>query len=226
MKAPVEYLPKFVPDPDAVFEALKALEYERRDTTPRSEFFASDHPYPYAYGRGKGARTYLPRSWPSVILPIRTALEAHTGAVLDVCFVNRYLDQSDHLGWHADDSPEMDDERPIISVSFGVAREIWFRPLIQYRCNQCGMVNPVQSPEPRALHHKMSCFSGELRPVFGEVTKALLEHGSVCIMQPHMQETWEHRIPKASFTCGERISLVFRGYVVPSSIKGSPPPSK
>lgn len=207
MKAPVDYLPAFIPDPDAVFEALKGLTYERRDTTPRSEFFCSDHPYPYAYGRGRGVRTYLPNPWPPVLLPVRAALEKLAGAVLDVCFANRYHDQSDHLGWHADDSPEMDDDRPIISVSLGVAREIWFRPRIGNRCNQCG----------ESTTHKMSCHTGEFRPVWGEVEKLLLEHGSVCIMRPHMQETWEHRIPKASFTCGERISLVFRGYVVPGS---------
>lgn len=185
MKAPVEYLPGFVPDPDAVFTALKELNYERRDTTPRSEFFASDHPFPYAYGRGRGVRTYMPNPWPPVLLPIRAALEKHTGVVLDVCFVNRYHDQSDHLGWHADDSPEMDDLRPIISVSLGVAREIWFRPV-----------------GARGLE---------------SIEKLLLEHGSVCIMQPHMQEGWEHRIPKASFHCGERISLVLRGYVMPDA---------
>lgn len=218
MKAPVDYLPGFVPDPDACFEALKALSYERRDTTPRSEFFCSDHPYPYAYGRGRGVRTYLPRPWPDAIIPIRKALEAKTGALLDVCFANRYHDQSDHLGWHADDSPEMDDARPIISVSFGVAREIWFRPRLMFRCNQCRQETPEDLPRTGPHNHKMSCYTGEYRPVWGEVEKLVLEHGSACVMRPHMQESWEHRIPKASFTCGERISLVFRGYVVPASV--------
>ena len=40
-----------------------------------------------------------------------------------------------------------------------------------------------------------------------------LGHGSLCLMAPGMQDTWQHRIPKASFQCGERISLTFRGYV-------------
>ena len=41
------------------------------------------------------------------------AIEAYTELKFEVCFLNRYHDQSDHLGWHADDSPEMDDSRPI-----------------------------------------------------------------------------------------------------------------
>jgi alkylated DNA repair dioxygenase AlkB len=43
--------------------------------------------------------------------------------------------------------------------------------------------------------------------------KALkLENGSLCLMLPGMQQTHQHRIPKAGFECGPRISLTFRGY--------------
>jgi alkylated DNA repair dioxygenase AlkB len=112
-------------------------------------------------------------------MEIRKALEALTASTFEVCFLNRYLNQSDHLGWHADDSPEMDDARPIGIVSLGVEREIWF------------------APKGKA--------SG--------VTKVKLEHGSLCVMAEGMQDAWMHRIPKASFQCGERISLTFRGYV-------------
>ena len=46
---------------------------------------------------------------------------------MDVCFINGYEDHRDHLGWHADDSPEMDDNRPIVTISLGAERFIWFR---------------------------------------------------------------------------------------------------
>lgn len=72
----------------------------------------------------------------------------------------------------------MDASRPIAIVSFGVEREIWFRP-----------INSVN-----------------------EITKLKLQHGSLCVMAPGMQDTHQHRIPKAGFQCGERISLTFRGY--------------
>ena len=45
-----------------------------------------------------------------------------------------------------------------------------------------------------------------------EVYKHLLQNGSLCLMCSGMQDTHKHRIPKASFTCGKRISLTFRGY--------------
>ena len=39
------------------------------------------------------------------------------GVAYNVCFLNRYDDQRNHLGWHADDSPEMDHDHPIAVVS-------------------------------------------------------------------------------------------------------------
>lgn len=44
-----------------------------------------------------------------------------------------------------------------------------------------------------------------------------LQHGSLCLMLPGMQEDWFHRIPKASFECGPRISGTWRGYEHPAS---------
>ncbi len=95
-----------------------------------------------------------------------------------MCFLNRYLNQSDQLGFHSDDSPEMDDDRPIVTVSLGAEREIWFAPISDKK----------------------------------DLTKVKLENGSACTMLPQMQTDWMHRIPKASFLCGERISLTFRGW--------------
>ncbi len=188
MRAPVEYIPRFVPNPEEAFARLRdELQWERRQDVPRSEYYCNDRPLPYVYGRDRGRRLYDPRPYHPVILAIRKDLEAHTKALLDVCFLNMYLDQSDQLGWHADDSPEMDDARPVVSVSLGVEREIWFRP--------------KGSPKPP---------SGQLDP---NIERLLLEHGSAAIMLPGMQDTWQHRIPKSSRQCGVRISLTFRGYV-------------
>jgi alkylated DNA repair dioxygenase AlkB len=96
----------------------------------------------------------------------------------------------------------MDDARPIVTVSLGVAREIWFRskPKPGLRGVAADVVILDQSME----------MPGTLVP---SIEKLLLGHGSAAIMAAGMQDTHEHRIPKASFMCGERISLTFRGYV-------------
>ena len=171
-----EYIPDFVSNPNSKFEALRALDWEDRAGV-RLEYYCNDFNKPYTYGRGRGERTYLPRPYPEEVLEIRRSLEANFGCTLEVCFLNLYQGQRDHLGWHSDDSPEMDPLRPIISVSLGAEREIWTRRI------------------------------GEK-----EITKTLLGHGSAFIMPPGFQQTHQHRIPKAGFACGERISLTFRGY--------------
>lgn len=188
MNPPITYIPNFVPNPDAAFAALRdELAWERRDTTPRCEYYSNDFPHPYTYGSGRGVRTYHPQPFHPIMMEIRHLVEARVGAVLEVSFLNKYLDQSDQLGRHADNSPEMDDERPIGIVSLGIEREIWFR------------ANDTKGPD--------------------YVVK--LGHGSLCVMHPGMQDTWTHRIPKASFLCndksphgGVRISITLRGYVL------------
>lgn len=115
MRAPVTYVHPFVPDPEASFAALRAnLDWERREDAPRCEYHCNDLNRPYTYGRGRGRRTYQPRPYHPEIMAIRRLLEARTGHVYEVCFLNLYLDEHDHLGWHADDSPEMDDARAIV----------------------------------------------------------------------------------------------------------------
>lgn len=179
MKSPVTYYPSFGVFTFSAFQALRdELNWERRDDAPRCEYYCNDFPKSYVYGRGRGARIYEPRPYHPVILEIRELLEDLIKTQFEVCFLNRYLNQSDQLGWHSDNSPEMDDTRPIATVSLGVEREIWFREI-----------------------------GGT------EIEKLLLENGSVAIMHPGMQDTHQHRIPKAGFQCGERISLTFRGYV-------------
>lgn len=182
---PITYLPGFFDKPDELFANLRdGLSWIRHDKVPRSEYYANERQKPYTYGTPPFDRTYQPQPWTMPLIAIRSLLEKQCGCTFEVVFLNRYHDQSDQLGWHSDDSPEMDDDRPIAIVSLGVEREIWFR----------------ETP------------TGLRQDGFGTVAKLKLEHGSVCLMHPGMQDTHQHRIPKAGFMCGERISLTFRGY--------------
>lgn len=124
----VLYKSSVIPGADAALQTLlEDLAWERRESTPRGEYYCNDHGVPYTYGSGRGVRTYYPRPYHPTINAIRVLVEREVGCILDVCFLNRYDDQRDQLGWHADDSPEMDDTRPIVVVSLGAEREIWFK---------------------------------------------------------------------------------------------------
>ena len=46
---------------------------------------------------------------------------------LNVCFLNRYDNARQALGWHSDDEDSLDDSQPIAVVSFGAARAIHIR---------------------------------------------------------------------------------------------------
>lgn len=214
MTAPITYIPNFITDPDRMFKELsEELDWEKRGNTPRQEYYCNDIPNPYVYGVGEGRRRYDPKPWHKAIEQIRSAISAHTGTIFEVCFLNRYLDQKDHLGWHADDSPEMDDARPIAIVSLGVEREIWFRKFIHEVCALC--IEPIPN------HKTPDCRGPEIAKkktikLYTPEEKIKLGHGSLCLMHAGMQEEWFHRIPKCSHICGERISLTFRGYIDPS----------
>lgn len=110
-------------------EIWEGVAWERRGSTPRREYYVNPNGRAYAYGRGEGRRSYDPGPSIPAIDEIWKAAEAACGCSFDVCFLNGYEDGSDQLGWHADDSAEMDPKRPIGIASLGAKREIWFRPI-------------------------------------------------------------------------------------------------
>lgn len=171
-----------------IFEDLRmSLFWIQHEKVPRKEYFVSDMGKPYAYGSGAFSRTYHPQPWTGELRFLQDRAQDRCGCKFEVCFLNYYETGKDQLGWHSDDSPEMDDERPIVIITFGAEREIWFR----------------QRPTKETV-------AGDIIPI----TKLTLQGGSICIMPPGMQDTHQHRIPKAGVhNCGPRISLTFRGYV-------------
>lgn len=95
---------------------------------PRRECFFSEKGEPYTYGSGAGARTYYPKAAPLMLEELTRAAEELCGCRFELCFANGYAGAREHLGWHADDSDEIDDNRPIAVMSLGAEREIWVKP--------------------------------------------------------------------------------------------------
>ena len=154
----------------------------------RSEFFMADAEVSYTYGRGRGERTYTSQPYCAGVRELRDRLneELARGCFypLNVCFLNRYDHEREHLGWHADDHPGTDHTRPIAVVSFGQARKIQWRLTSQ--------ANGLPFP--------------------GEVHEELLEDGSLFVMPPGFQQQYQHRIPKGGRKFGPRVSLTFRAF--------------
>jgi alkylated DNA repair dioxygenase AlkB len=96
-------------------------------TPARKEYFMSDTPLSYTYGTGDSARTYTSSLFSIPIKEIMNKLNEDYKTNYNVCFLNRYDHQKHALGWHADDSKEMNTEHPICVISFGAEREIWWK---------------------------------------------------------------------------------------------------
>lgn len=96
-------------------------------TSARQEYFMSDTPRLYTYGSLVRQRTYRSQEFTVDVLTILGKLNNNGELGYNVCFLNRYDDQKNQLGWHADDSPTMDSTHPIAVVSFGAEREIWWK---------------------------------------------------------------------------------------------------
>lgn len=58
---------------------------------------------------------------------IRQQVQSLTGVVYNFVLINRYKDGKDGVGWHADDERQIDQEKPIASVSFGGSRKFDLR---------------------------------------------------------------------------------------------------
>lgn len=96
-------------------------------TPARKEYFMSLELLSYTYGSGKSARTYKSECFTEPTKELLDKLNNDYNANYNVCFLNRYDNQRNFLGWHADDSPEMNPEHDIAVVSFGAEREIWWK---------------------------------------------------------------------------------------------------
>lgn len=109
---------------------------------PRNEcFMALDTTRTYTYGSQARGRTYVAASMHVAVRYVMERLntrkpsaaygpfaEREIGHGYNICVLNAYRDEHQHLGWHADDSPEQDERHPIAVVSFGAERAIWVKP--------------------------------------------------------------------------------------------------
>lgn len=123
---PVRYIPDFCSYD--VEKLWNQLPFKNHDNAPRQECWFNDYGLDYTYGHGRGERTYSAELvWDDFVNSVREKLNKEFDSSYDCCFCNGYVDENNHLGWHADDSPEMDMNHGICSVSIGAEREIWFR---------------------------------------------------------------------------------------------------
>lgn len=99
---------------------------------PRDEcFMAEDTSLTYSYGNNNETRetlhTYNAVPMHPSIRMVMFKLNTDFDCQYNVCVLNYYKDQHQHLGWHADDSPEQDLQHPIAEITFGAERYLFIK---------------------------------------------------------------------------------------------------
>ena len=102
----------------------------------------------------------------------------------DIVLINMYQNGEDSISPHADDEPEIDQTRPIVSVSLGATRTFNIRE--RFLC-------------PGEKQYKKASLA--------------LTHGQFLIMLPGMQKDHLHWIPKEPHIVLPRINMTFRSYI-------------
>ena len=113
------------PEGEALFEALvRELPWQQKSirlfgkwvVQPRLVAWAGELPYRYS------GQTLEPRARPACLDAIWQRVERRTRVEFNHVLINRYRDGQDHMGWHADDEPELGIEPVIGSLSLGAPR--------------------------------------------------------------------------------------------------------
>jgi alkylated DNA repair dioxygenase AlkB len=71
----------------------------------------------YGYDTKFGVRYYNSIPFTDEVKTIMNNLNEQFNTEYNVCFLNYYENEKQHLGWHADDSPEMDTNHPAFIIS-------------------------------------------------------------------------------------------------------------
>lgn len=217
------FLKKTPENLDPIKKELLELPWQTKRTA-RHEYFMSYNQITYAYGSGNGQESYTSEKFSPIVGALCGSLNAKFRTQFNACFLNKYDNEHQHLGWHADDFVGMRQDQPIMVMSFGAEREIWVKDKRGFPCPECARIradNPLAVVAP--IGHQyitagcVTCLESEFvkSPPSGkqpEDQRVKLEEGSLFIMPIGYQDTHFHRIPKHDRPCGWRISLTFRSF--------------
>lgn len=130
----VSYAPGWLgrAEADALFE--RVMEEVRWEThrirmfgrvvdSPRLSSWIGDPGAAYTYSRTR----FEPRPWPPALQALRARVDAAAGVAMNSVLANLYRDGADHMGWHADDEPELGPQPVIASLSLGATRRFVLR---------------------------------------------------------------------------------------------------
>jgi alkylated DNA repair dioxygenase AlkB len=97
--------------------------YGRQHAVPRLTGFLATEGLRYRYS----GTTHCGEGWPTWFELLRQQVNEACGTSFNGCLLNLYRNGEDRMGWHADDEQEIDQTRPIASLSLGATRDFCLR---------------------------------------------------------------------------------------------------
>ena len=93
--------------------------YGKNYRTPRKTVFLGENGISYRYS----GTTHLANGWPYWFNPLLDKTTDFIQTKFNGCLLNLYRDGNDKMGWHSDNEIELEEEKPIASLSFGEQRD-------------------------------------------------------------------------------------------------------
>lgn len=174
---------------------------------------------PACKGEGFTRPSYEAQPIPYFLDVYMEGMNVALGTEFNAIFLNKYDDEKQHLGWHADDFEGMRQDQPIVVLSLGAEREIWLKDKRGFPCPLCERgAAPAEFDPEKAPSGCEGCGGTGFLAIppksrQPERQRVLLEEGSLFIMPVGYQDRYLHRIPKHDRPCGWRISLTFRSFL-------------
>ncbi len=105
--------------------------------SPRLTTFLGEENISYKYS----GHTHLAKGWPDWFVPLLEMVASSCDVKFNGCLLNLYRNGMDRMGWHSDDELEIDDTKPIASLSFGATRDF----LLKHRYENLRESLPLKS---------------------------------------------------------------------------------
>jgi alkylated DNA repair dioxygenase AlkB len=96
--------------------------FGRRVLQPRLIAWAGTVDYRYS------GLTLPARAAPACLESVTTRLCSTVGVPFNHVLINRYRNGHDHMGWHADDEPELGPDPTVACLTLGATRDLLFKP--------------------------------------------------------------------------------------------------
>ncbi len=104
---------------EIAWERPNVLIYGNNYLTPRKTQFIGNKGISYSYS----SHLHIAKGWPDWFLPLLKKVRSSCNVEFNGCLLNLYRNGLDRMGWHSDNEPELDSDKPISSLSLGASRD-------------------------------------------------------------------------------------------------------